>query len=201
MRNQRVAQAVRSAAAAMQWLLAGAGGAINRFLRFRIGAEMCTFLGVMDKKKIMKAVFQSLEAELQRQLKGQAMAAEGATHAEAKAETKWDTCGLEQSYLARGLAKQFEKLAGQVDDIRTFKPADYAGRAINVGALIETETDGFKDVFFLLYCGGGIEVQVDGREITVITPESPVGAALMGKKEGKTYSFRAGVKGKILSIQ
>ena len=156
---------------------------------------------LMDKTKILKAVFQSLEEELQRQLKGQAMAAEGATHVEAKAESKWDTCGLEQSYLARGLAKQYEKLAGQVDDLRTFKPADYSGRAIDVGALIETETDGFKDVFFLLYCGGGIEVQVDGREITVITPESPVGAALMGKKEGKTYSFRAGVKGKILSIQ
>ncbi|MDF7800259.1 hypothetical protein P4C99_12345 [Pontiellaceae bacterium B1224] len=151
----------------------------------------------MDKKKILKAVFQALEEELRRQLKGQETAAEGATHAEAKAETKWDTCGLEQSYLARGLAKQFEKLAGQVDDLRTFKPADYAGRAIDVGALIETETDGFKDVFFLLYCGGGTEVEVDGREITVITPESPVGGALMGKAVGETYSFRPGMEGRI----
>ena len=161
---------------------------------------MCTFRGVMDKTKIMEAVFQSLEAELKRQLKGQAMAAEGATHAEAKAETKWDTCGLEQSYLARGLAKQFEKLAGQVEDFRTFKPADYTGRTIDIGALIETETDGFNDVFFLLYCGGGIEVEVDGREITVITPDSPVGGALKGKAEGATYSFRAGMEGTILSI-
>ncbi|MEI6892581.1 MAG: hypothetical protein V5783_10465 [Pontiella sp.] len=154
----------------------------------------------MDKRKIFKAVFQSLEEELRRQLKGQAMAAEGATHAESKAETKWDTCGLEQSYLARGLAQQFEKLAGQVDDLRTFVAADYAGRAIDVGALIETETDGYTDVFFLLYCGGGTEVEVDGREITVITPESPVGEVLKGKIEGSTYSFRAGMEGTILSV-
>lgn len=161
---------------------------------------MCIFTGIMDKTKILKAVFQSLEEELQRQLKAQAMAAEGATHAEAKAETKWDTCGLEQSYLARGLAKQFEKLAGQVDDLRTFKAADYSGRAIDIGALIETETDGFKDVFFLLYCGGGTEVEVDGREITVITPDSPVGGVLKGKVVGDTYSFRAGMEGTVLSV-
>jgi transcription elongation GreA/GreB family factor len=103
--------------------------------------------------------------------------------------------------LARGLAKQFEKLAGQVDDLRTFKPADYAGRAIDVGALIETETDGFNDVFFLLYCGGGTEVEVDDREITVITPESPVGAALLGKREGEVYSFRAGAEGTVISVK
>lgn len=158
---------------------------------------MCIFLVVMDKKKILKAVFQALEEELRRQLKGQAMAAEGATHTEAKAESKWDTCGLEQSYLARGLAQQFEKLAGQVEDLRFFNPPAYAGKAIGVGALIETETDGYKDLFFLLECGGGTEVEVDGREITVITPESPVGAALLGKRDGEAYSFRAGVEGRI----
>ena len=158
-------------------------------------------LGIMDKKKILKAVFQSLEEELRVQLKGQEMAAEGATHVEAKAESKWDTCGLEQSYLARGLAKQFEALSASVMELRSFQPLDFSGKPVGVGALIETETDGFKDVFFLLECGGGTEVEVDGREITVITTESPVGGALMGKAEGATYAFRAGMEGTILSVK
>jgi hypothetical protein len=155
----------------------------------------------MDKKKILKAVIAELEEELRRQLKGQEMAAEGATHAEAKAETKWDTCGLEQSYLARGLAQQFEKLAGQVEELRSFVPGDFSGKPIGVGALIETETDGYTDLFFLLDCGGGTEVNVNDREITVITPESPVGAALKDKSSGEAYSFRAGMEGKILSVE
>jgi len=155
----------------------------------------------MDKKKVFKAVFLALEEELRRQLKGQTMAAEGATHTEAKAETKWDTCGLEQSYLARGLAKQVEDLAIQFERLRGFVPPNYAGKAIGVGALVETETDGFKDLFFLLECGGGTEVEVDGREITVITPESPVGAVLLGKTMGETYSFRTGMAGKILIVE
>ena len=155
----------------------------------------------MDKKIVLKAVIAALEEELRRQLKGQATAAEGATHAEAKAETKWDTCGLEQSYLARGLANQIEELAVQFDNLRSFVPRDYTGIPIGVGALVEAEVDGYTDLFFLLECGGGTEVEVDGREITVITPESPVGSALVGKNEGDTYSFRAGMEGSILSVK
>jgi len=148
---------------------------------------------IMDKRKIMKAVLAALEEDLRLQLKGQEMAAEGATHTEAKAETKWDTCGLEQSYLARGLARQFEKLVAQVEDLRAFNPGNYSGKSIGVGALVATTSDGYDDFFILLECGGGTEVEVDGRIITVITPESPVGAALIGRRQGQSYSFREGI--------
>ena len=155
----------------------------------------------MDKSKILKALLEELETELRGQLAAQAMAAEGATHAEAKAETKWDTCGLEQSYLARGLAKQFETLAMQVEELRAFVPHGFSGKPIGPGALIEAEADGDPIMFILLNCGGGIELMVEGHEITVITPESPVGAAMLGKKKGESYSFRAGMDGKIMGVE
>ncbi len=155
----------------------------------------------MKKSEILKAVIEALEEELRVQLKGQAMAAEGATHSEAKAESKWDTCGLEQSYLARGLAKQFEALSIGVMELRSFRPADFCGKPIGVGALVQTDLDGYQDFFFLLECGGGTEVKVSGQTITVITPESPVGCALMGKMQGERYSFRAGSEGTILEVE
>lgn len=154
----------------------------------------------MNKTEILKTVIRVLEEELRVQLKGQESAAEGATHVEAKAESKWDTCGLEQSYLARGLAKQFEALSAGVMELRSFRPLDFSGKPIGVGALVQAEMGGYTDWFFLLECGGGTEVKVDGRTITVITPESPVGGALMGKKEQDVYSFRAGAEGVILSV-
>jgi transcription elongation GreA/GreB family factor len=46
-----------------------------------------------------------------------------------------------------------------------------------------------------------VELEVEGREVSVITPESPVGAALMDQKQGGTYSFRAGSVGKILGVK
>lgn len=154
----------------------------------------------MNKSEILNAVIQALEEELRVQLKGQESAAEGATHVEAKAESKWDTCGLEQSYLARGLAKQFEALSAGVMELRSFLPPDFSGQPIGVGALVEAEMDGYKDWFILLECGGGTEVKFDGQTITVISPESPVGGALMGKSEKDAYSFRAGAEGVILSV-
>jgi hypothetical protein len=155
----------------------------------------------MDKLRILKAVRSELEEELRRQLAAQQTAADGATHAEARAETKWDTCGLEQSYLARGHARQFERLAAQVEELRSFVPPSFSGKPIAVGALVEAEMNGETMLFLLLNCGGGIELMLDGRTLTVITPESPLGAVLTGKVKGDIYSFRAGLDGTVRSVQ
>ena len=155
----------------------------------------------MEKRMILKAVIAALEADLRRLMAANAAASEGATHGEAKAETKWDTCGLEQSYLARGHAKQFEALVSQVEDLRSFLLPNFVGKPIGVGALVEVEMGGEKMLFFLLESGGGLELDVDGREVTVITSASPVGAALLNKKAGETYSFRAGAEGCVLAVE
>ena len=155
----------------------------------------------MNKTKVLKAVIAALEEDLRRQLAANETASAGATHGEAKAETKWDTCGLEQSYLARGHAQQFEALVRQVEDLRSFFLPRLAGKPIGLGALVEAEMGGEKMLFFLLDSGGGLELDIDGREVTVITSESPVGAALMGKNVGETYSFRAGMEGIVLNVE
>lgn len=62
------------------------------------------------------------------------------------------------------------------------------------------EQGGDAMLFYLLPCGGGVELMVEDREVTVITPESPLGAALIGKRCGDSYSFRAGASGKVLSV-
>ncbi len=155
----------------------------------------------MDKATILKALVAELEGELHRLLAANERASAGATDSESKAETKWDTCGLEASYLARGHAEQFKTLAAEVHNLRGFVAPDYAGRPIGVGALVEVEMGGEAMLFFLLHCGGGIDLMVDGREVTVITPESPVGAALLDRRQGDAFSFRAGSSGKILNVE
>ena len=154
----------------------------------------------MNKTTILKTLLVELENELRRQQAANERASAGATHSESRAETKWDTCGLESSYLARGHAQQFKALAANVHELRAFVAPVFDGMPIGQGALVEVSLDGDNLLFFLLPCGGGVELAVEGREITVITPESPVGAALLDKKQGETFSFRAGSSGKILSV-
>jgi hypothetical protein len=155
----------------------------------------------MNKPMILKTLLAELEDDLRRQLAANEVASAGATDGEARAETKWDTCGLEASYLARGHAQQFQALAADVHNLRGFTAADYTGRPIGPGALVKVDAAGETLFFFLLHCGGGIELVVDDQEVTVITPESPVGAALVDKEPGDTFSFRTGISWKILYVE
>jgi transcription elongation GreA/GreB family factor len=77
----------------------------------------------------------------------------------------------------------FEKLP-----LRNFAP----GEAIDLGALVELEADGAVSSFFLGPKGGGLEVEHAGTEITVITPQSPLGEGLMGKKRGDRWVSKLG---------
>lgn len=155
----------------------------------------------MNKGTILKALIAELEADLRRQLAANEAASAGATDSEARAETKWDTCGLEASYLARGHAQQFQALVADVHNLRGFMAPDFSGKAIAPGALVKVDAAGEELFFFLLHCGGGVELMVEGHEVTVITPESPVGAALTDKVQGDTFSFRAGMSWQILYVE
>jgi len=154
----------------------------------------------MNKKDLLQAVLAGLENDLRRQQAANSQASAGAIDGEARAETKWDTCGLESSYLARGHAQQFKALAADVHELRMFTAPVFSGLPIDLGALIEVELDKEKMLFFLLSCAGGTELCIDGLDVTVITPESPIGAVLFRKKQGDTFSFRAGSSGRVLSV-
>lgn len=154
----------------------------------------------MNKSALLRAVIAELEDELHRQQEANKQASAGATDGETRAETKWDTCGLEASYIARGHALQFKALVADLETLRTFMIPVYDSLPIGPGALIETELDKEKMTCFLLPCAGGTEVQFDGKTVSVITPSSPIGAALMEKKKGDKFSFRAGSAGKIISV-
>jgi hypothetical protein len=52
----------------------------------------------------------------------------------------------------------------------------------------------------LLNCGGGLEVKVEGKTITVVTPESPLGSALMGNIETGFIELSSGLEGIILDV-
>jgi hypothetical protein len=155
----------------------------------------------MNKNLVYQSLLAKLDEELNRHLAANKRASAGATDSETRAETKWDTCGLEASYLARGHAQQFNELAAGVQQLRGRTFPDFINRPIGKGALVEVDLGNGPKWFLLNHCGGGSRLTVDGYEIMVITPESPVGAALLGKMQGDLFSFRAESSGKILRVE
>ena len=132
---------------------------------------------------LIQQIIDNLEQELAMLLTAIQCAHEGATHEENKAENKYDTRGLEAAYLAHGLSVRAEELQQSVIDYRQLQRlgVDKHSR-IQIGALVYLEDEeGIEKKVFVGPSGGGIKLQFEGNEITVVTPTSPIGGALLGK--------------------
>ena len=110
---------------------------------------------------------------------------ETATHEENVAENKYDTLGLEASYLATGQARRMEEIRHAQGLYQQLSLPDYdPQRGIQVGALVTLESEnGQLQWLFLGPEAAGLKITLAERQITVITPRSPLGQSLMGKHE------------------
>jgi len=147
------------------------------------------------KDKLRSALVARLEQDLATARAAHAAAIEGATHAEARPENDKDTRGLEQSYLARGLAQRVAELEAAVASVPAMK-LDAASK-VSLGALVTVDEDGDEQAFFVAGHGGGIELP---GGVTVITPSSPIGRALLGKREDDECEVAAGGRKRTLVI-
>jgi hypothetical protein len=151
-------------------------------------------------KKIVEALGESLEV-IERAARASHVEA---THESSRAESKYDTRGLEAAYLAGGQAKQAREVQEAIKTyqsltLRNFGPGDL----IDITALVKLEVDGAAGVYFIGPKSGGVEVNYRGEEITVITPQSPLGQNLVGKKAGQGWTAKLGgatVKYKIVTV-
>ena len=152
------------------------------------------------KEAIFRAVIEKLERELGRQSQANAQSNAATSFSAANADKQRDTTGFEAAFLAHGYAKHCMDLSHQLDELRAMPIEDFSGQEIDIGALVEVEMGGDLDWYLLLNCGGGSEVDAEGRRVTVITPESPLGHALMGNIEAGFVELPSGLEGIILSV-
>ena len=138
----------------------------------------------MNKRALVKKILAQLTAELEVIFRAAHAAHAEATHEQNKAENKYDTRGLEASYLAHGQSRQALEAKAAIAAFEQLKTRKFdAGDPIELGALVELEHKGKRLLYFIGPKAGGTEVVHDGQEILVITPQSPLGAQLQGKKQ------------------
>src|SRR5580692_452622 len=147
----------------------------------------------MNKRAIIKKIIARLTDELEIYFRAAQFSRAEATHESSKAESKYDTRGLEASYLARGQSKQAAEIEAAIAEFEKL-PAKKFGAAepIGPGALVELETGGENLFYFIGPRAGGTEILHDKKEILVITPQSPLGEQLLGKKSGDKLQLKLG---------
>lgn len=139
----------------------------------------------MDKKKLIEQIQQHLAQELAVLVQAAKAAHEAATHEDNKPENEYDTRGIEASYLAGAQAKRAGEIQQQLMMYKYLPVREYTDKdVICAGTLVEMELGKTKAFYFLVPAGGGMITRVDGQAVQVITANSPIGEAMLGRKVG-----------------
>ena len=159
----------------------------------------------MNKRALVRKIVARLTAELELHVRAALYSRAEATHEQNKSESKYDTRGLEASYLARGQSMQVAELQQAIVEYQKLEVRKFApGERIGLGAIVELEVAGEAALYFIGPRAGGTEVVQDRKEILVITPPSPLGAQLLGHQPGERLQLMIGGRrqaARILSVQ
>lgn len=158
----------------------------------------------MQKSALRDAIVAQLRRELETLTRAAHDAREEATSVESKSEGKYDMRSQEAAYLAEGQARLAAELAESISIHLAQDLPDFSqNRPAALGALVTLENRGRRSLYFLGPRNGGLEVELNGANILVVTPSSPLGRQLIGRRSGDTVQLPgrgAPVAHKVLSI-
>lgn len=107
-----------------------------------------------------------------------------------KAESKYDTRGIEAGQLAGAQLRRVEELKLELQMLeeipkRDFRPDD----EIALGALIDLKHKGQTRRYFVCSTAGGTLLESEGQAVLVISVFSPIGDAVLGLKLGESFEL------------
>ena len=144
------------------------------------------------KFQLLEQIRAELRAQLERLSKAAIEAHAAATDPGSKAEGKYDTRNLEASYLAAGQARQVDELAESVRIFEALVLPDFEmDDAIDAGALVEADLNGETAFFLLVPASGGLVIEHEGHEMTLLTPASGLYRKLLGMHRGESLETPA----------
>ena len=148
---------------------------------------------VVNKAVLLQKIMEHLSGELATYGRAARAAHAEATHEQSRAENKYDTRGLEASYLARGQSRQAAALENTLQQYQALTLRKFAATdPIDLTALVVLEGRGGSSTYFIGPGAGGTEIAMEDVEVTVITPQSPLGRQILGRRAGERLQLELG---------
>jgi len=139
----------------------------------------------VNKPSLIAAIVAHLATERDLAVKAARAAHAESTDEQSKADNKYDTRGLEASYLAHGQAQQAIETGETIRRFEALTVRAFGSRdAVDLGALVEVDRKGRRALYFIGPGAGGTEIELENQEVLVLTPASPLGQQLMGRRPG-----------------
>ncbi|MCG3863489.1 MULTISPECIES: GreA/GreB family elongation factor [unclassified Photobacterium] len=150
----------------------------------------------MNKQTLLDAIQVRLQQTLQAATEAALRAYNTATDDENVAENQYDTLALEASYLAHGQAQRVEECKADVTAYQILQanlPQSFETVLLGHIVTLADENDNMRFVF-LGPSAGGLVLTVDNNTVTIVTPTSPFGDALIGREIGEEIDVHIGNK-------
>jgi len=111
-------------------------------------------------------------------------------------ESRYDTFKEEAQYLADNYNHEANKLreALKIVEKHVATTDRDGGDSLDVGSVFGLESGRGLKLYFLFEVGGGIRLHMKDQEYYVITPETPLGRSVRGRRFGESIIFSAGGK-------
>jgi len=148
----------------------------------------------MDKTLLLSLIIDRLQTDLTILERAALSAHEAATDAENVPDNKYETLALEASYIAQGQANRAQQIRLALGSYKKLESRTFRGdEEVRLTAMITLEDgDGKARTVFLGPAAGGLKIQLEGQEVTVITPDSPLGRSLLGKQVDDSVELEMG---------
>ncbi len=147
----------------------------------------------MDKKKLLQLVFEKLCEEKSKLERAARAAHRAAVEAPGAMQSHSDTTKFQMNLASDQMKELVATHAQAIRILSAFLPAwePKPATTVGLGSLIKVGDDAEQERwYFLLPTGGGTTVAVDGRSITVITPQTPITTAFLGKGTGEIVQIK-----------
>ena len=135
----------------------------------------------MNKRDLLIQLIEQINEELSIIKKSAEVAHDDATHEESRAENKYDTRGLESSYLAGAQMERVRILSSYLSQIQSLQLKDFSDQdeiaATAVVELVESANSKSHYYFLLPSCGGFV-LKYKAIVIKTITQSSAIGEEL-----------------------
>lgn len=145
----------------------------------------------MDKQLMVEQLAARIRDTLDVALREQEAAAVEARDGASPSEKRDDArTALEFSNLARAQGRRALAAKEELARIESFRPGPAGGR-VSLGDIVEIEDGATGRTIFLAPAGAGIELTMPDGDgfVTVVTPASPLGKAILGRKLGESVEI------------
>lgn len=160
----------------------------------------------MDKSALVEQLIGEYKKQLNTAQQARQNAQGEANEHEGRMASRYDTFKEEAQYLAAGYERRCADLNETIRRLKEFKRVcpGLSGKVdkIGPGAIVQVINAREEHIhYFIVSCGGGIQIDTEHHPLLVIDSRTPMARALFGKKEKDEASYAIGDKKHCIRIE